>query len=59
MSKKRNRDGWYNMTDEEVVEARELYATGKHSFFSLGKLFGVSGTHISNLIKKKRGKKSG
>ena len=42
------------LTEEDVIEIRELHASGKWNQRELADIFGVSKPHISNII---RGKK--
>ena len=44
------------LTQVQKAEMRDLHATGKYSFYQLGKIFGVSHTMARNTVKKKRHK---
>lgn len=44
------------LTQVQRAEMREMHATGKYSFYELGRIFGVSHTTARVVVKKRRHK---
>lgn len=44
------------LTEEDVLEIRELYGTGDYYQREIGKMFGVSARHISSIVTRKKWK---
>jgi len=41
------------LTNEKVREIRRIYATGQLGYIRIGKRFGISGSHVRDVVKKK------
>jgi hypothetical protein len=52
-----NRHGKSNLSEEQVLEIRNLYLSGNYSQSQLGKMFDITSVQICQIIKRKRWKK--
>ncbi len=49
----KNYDKFKKLTQEQAREIRDIYATGTYSTRELGKIFGVSGVTVFEIVKNK------